>query len=78
MKNLKCDVCSKQVQYIFQLHSLREVYQTKNIIQICEECNSIVDKQLYKLQRKCWDGKIEIGRISKEMKEYIIKLKDKR
>lgn len=75
MKNLQCDICSKQVQYKFQLYNLREVYQTENITQICEDCLSVVDKQLYKIQNKCWNGNISVGDISKELKEYILRLK---
>ena len=75
MKNLQCDICSKQVQYKFQLHTLREVYQTENIAQICEDCLYVVDKQLYKIQTKCWNGNLPVGDISKELKEYILRLK---
>ena len=75
LKNLQCDICSKQVQYKFQLHNLREVYQTENIAQICEDCGSVVDKQLYKIQTECWNGKLPVGDISKELKEYINDLK---
>ena len=75
MKNLQCDICSKQVQYKFQLQNLREVYQTENIAKICEDCISIVDKQLYKIQNKCWNGNLPVGDISKELKEYINGLK---
>ena len=75
MKNLQCDICSKQVQYKFQLHNLREVYQTENVVQICEDCGSVVNKQLYKIQNKCWNGKLPVGDISKELKEYINGLK---
>ena len=54
MKNLQCDICSKQVQYKFQLHTLREIYQTENIAQICEDCGSVVDvgKELEKCIKK--------------------------
>ncbi len=75
MKNLQCDICSKQVQSKFQLENLREVYQTENIVQICEDCLYVVDKQLYKIQNKCWNGKLPVGDISKELKEYILGLK---
>ncbi len=75
MKNLQCDICSKQVQYKFQLENLREIYQTENVAQICEDCGSVVDKQLYKIQTKCWNGKIDVGDISKDLKEYINGLK---
>lgn len=43
MKNLQCDICSKQVQYKFQLHTLREIYQIENVAQICEDCGSVGD-----------------------------------
>ena len=75
MKNLQCDICSKQVHYKFQLYNLRKIYQTENIAQICEDCGSVVDKQLYKIQNKCWNGKLPVGDISKELKEYINGLK---
>ena len=75
MKNLQCDICSKQVQYKFQLENLREIYQTENIAQICEGCSSVVDKQLYKIQNKCWNGNLPVGDISKELKEYILGLR---
>ena len=75
MKNLQCDICSKQVQSKFQLHTLREIYQTENIAQICEDCGSVVNKQLYKIQNKCWKGNLPVGDISKELKEYILGLK---
>ena len=75
MKNLQCDICSKQVQYKFQLENLREVYQTENVAQICEDCLYVVDKQLYKIQNKCWNGKLPVGDISKELKKYINGLK---
>ena len=75
MKNLQCDICSKQVQYKFQLHTLREVYQTENVAQICEDCGSVVDKQLYKIQNKCWNGKLPVGDISKELNKCIVSLK---
>ena len=54
---------------------MREVYQTENIAQICEECLFVVDKQLYKIQNKCWNGKLPVEDISKEVKEYILELK---
>ena len=72
MKNLQCDICSKQVQYKFQLYNLREIYQTENVVRVCEECNYIIDKQL---QRKCWNRKIEIEDISKDLKDFIMKWK---
>ena len=72
MKNLQCDICSKQVQYKFQLHTLGEVYQIENVVRVCEECNYIIDKQL---QRKCWNRKIEIEDISKDLKDFIMKWK---
>ena len=75
MKNLQCDICSKQVQSKFQLENLREVYQTENVAQICEDCGSVVNKQLYKIQTKCWKGNLPVGDISKELKEYILGLK---
>ena len=75
MKNLQCDICSKQVQSKFQLDTLREIYQTENIAQICEDCGSVVNKQLYKIQNKCWKGKLPVEDISKELKEYINGLK---
>ena len=75
MKNLQCDICSKQVQYKFQLYNLREVYQTENVTQICEDCLFVVDKQLYKIQNKCWKGNFPVGAISKELNEYIDGLK---
>ena len=71
MKNLQCDICSKQFQSKFQLENLRKVYQTENVAQICEDCLYVVDKQLYKIQNKCWNGKLPVGDISKELKEYI-------
>ena len=75
LKNLQCDICSKQVQSKFQLENLREVYQTENVAQICEDCLYVVDKQLYKIQNKCWNGNLLVGDISKELKEYINDLK---
>ena len=75
MKNLQCDICSKQVQSKFQLENLREVYRTENIAKICEDCLYVVDKQLYKIQNKCWKGNLPVGDISKELKEYILGLK---
>ena len=68
MKNLQCDICSKQVQSKFQLENLREVYQTENVAQICEDCLYVVDKQLYKIQNKCWNGSLPVGDISKGLK----------
>ena len=76
MKNLQCDICSKQVQSKFQLENLREVYQTENIVQICEDCLYVVDKQLYKIQNKCWNGKLPVGDISKELKTCITSLQE--
>jgi hypothetical protein len=54
MKNLQCDICSKQVQSKFQLENLREVYQTENVAQICEDCLYVVDisKELKKCIKK--------------------------
>ena len=75
MKNLQCDICFKQIQYKFQLENLRGVYQTENVAQICEDCLYVVDKQLYKIQTKCWNGNLPVGDISKELKEYILRLK---
>ena len=75
MKNLQCDICSKQVQYKFQLNTLREIYQTEDIVQVCEECNYIIDKRLQRLQDKCRNGKIEVGDISKDLKGFIVKWK---
>ena len=75
MKNLQCDICSKQVQSKFQLENLREVYQTENVAQICEDCLYVVDKQLYKIQNKCWNGNLPVGHISKELKGFILRLK---
>ena len=75
LKNLQCDICSKQVQYKFQLDTLKEIYQTEDIVQVCEDCLYVIDKRLDKLQRKCWNGEIDVGNISKEMKDYIIKLR---
>ena len=34
-----------------------------------------MDKQLYKIQNKCWNGNLPVGYISKELKEYINGLK---
>ena len=75
MKNLQCDICSKQVQYKFQLNTLREKYQTEDIVQICEDCEYIINKRLQRLQNKCWSGEIEIEDISKELKDFIVKWK---
>ena len=72
MKNLQCDICSKQVQYKFQLHPLREIYQTEDIVQVCEDCEYIINKRL---QRKCWNRKIEIEDISKDLKDFMVKWK---
>ena len=76
MKKLQCGICSKQVQYKFQLHTLREVYQTENIAQICEDCLYVVDKQLYKIQNKCWNDNFPVGDISKELRKYITSLQE--
>ena len=73
MKNLQCDICSKQVQYKFQLNTLREIYQTEDIVQVCEDCEYIINKRLQKLQDKCWSGKITVGDISKELKDFVLK-----
>jgi Fe-S oxidoreductase len=54
---------------------LREIYQTEDIVQICEECGSDINKQLSKIQDKCWSGKIEVEDISKELKEFMVKWK---
>lgn len=75
LKNLQCDICSKQVQYKFQLHPLREIYQTEGIVQICEDCEYIINNRLQRLQDNCWSGKIRVGDISKELKEFIIRYK---
>ena len=75
MKNLQCDICSKQFQSKFQLENLRKVYQTENVAQICEDCLYVVDKQLYIIQNKCWKGNLPVEDISKELKEYILRLK---
>ena len=75
MKNLQCDICSKQVQYKFQLNTLREIYQTEDIVQVCEDCEYIINKRLQKLQDKCWSGKITVGDISKELKDFMVKWK---
>ncbi len=75
MKNLQCDICFKQVQSKFQLHTLREIYQTENVAQICEDCLYVVDKQLYIIQNKCWKGNLPVEDIPKELKEYINGLK---
>ena len=75
MKNLQCDICSKQFQSKFQLENLRKVYQTENVAQICEDCLYVVDKQLYIIQNKCWKGNLPVEDISKELKEYINGLK---
>ena len=75
LKNLQCDICSKQVQYKFQLHPLREIYQTEDIVQICEDCEYIINKRLQRLQNKCWNGKIDVGDISKDLKGFIVKWK---
>ena len=63
MTNEQCDICSKQVQYKFQLHTLREVYQTENIAQICEDCGS--DGDVGKELKKCIDS----------LKECVLNLK---
>ena len=75
LKNLQCDICSKQVQYKFQLHTLREIYQTEGIVQICEGCEYIINKRLQRLQNKCWSGEIDVGDISKDLKGFIVKWK---
>ena len=75
LKNLQCDICSKQVQYKFQLNTLREIYQTEDIVQICEDCEYIINKRPQRLQDKCWSGKIAVGDISKELKDFIVKWK---
>lgn len=75
MKNLQCDICSKQVQYKFQLSTLREKYQTEDIVQVCEDCEYIINKRLQKLQDKCWSGGIKIEDISKDLKDFIVKWK---
>ena len=75
MKHLQCAICSKQVQYKFQLHNLREVYQTEDGVQICEGCEYIINKRLQRLQNKCWNGKIDVGDISKDLKGFIVKWK---
>jgi hypothetical protein len=54
---------------------LREIYQTEDIVQICEECGSDINKQLYKIQDKCWSGKIAVEDISKELKDFMVKWK---
>jgi hypothetical protein len=54
---------------------LREIYQTEDIVQVCEDCEYIINKRLQRLQDKCWSGKIAVGDISKELKEHIIRLK---
>ena len=76
MKNLQCDICSKQVQSKFQLENLREVYQTENIAQICEDCLSIVDEVLYKIQNKCWKGESSCWRYLKRVKGIYKWFKD--
>ena len=63
MKNLQCDICSKQVQYKFQLHNLRKIYQTENIAQICGDCIFVVDV-----------GK-ELERCIVSLKECVLNLK---
>lgn len=75
LKNLQCDICSKQVLNKLQLHTLREIYQTEDIVQICEDCGYIINKRLDRLQTKCWNGKIAVGDISKELKDFIVKWK---
>ena len=75
MKNLQCNICSKQVLNKLQLHTLREIYQTEGIVRVCEECNYIIDKRLQRLQDKCRNGKIEVGDISKDLKGFIVKWK---
>ena len=76
MKNLQCDICSKQVQSKFQLENLREVYQTENIAQICEVCGSVVDKQLYKIQTKSYNDNFPVGDVEKELEKCIVSLKE--
>ena len=71
----KCDICSKQVQYKFQLNTLREIYQTKDIVQICEDCEYIINKRLQRLQNKCWNKEAKVEDISKELKDFIVKWK---
>ena len=75
MKNLQCDICSKQIQSKFLLSTLREKYQTEDIVQICEGCEYIINKRLQRLQNKCWSGEIVVGGISKELKEFMVKWK---
>ena len=78
MKNLQCDqgdICFKQIQYKFELCNLREIYQTEGIVQVCEDCGSDINKQLKKLQNKFWNGKLPVKDISKELKNYIIRLR---
>jgi hypothetical protein len=74
-KQLQCDICSKQVQSKFLLYNLREIYQTEDIVQVCEGCEYIINKRLQRLQNKCWNGKIDVGDISKELKEFMVKWK---
>jgi hypothetical protein len=74
-KQLQCDICSKQVQSKFLLYNLREIYQTEDIVQVCEGCEYIINRQLQKLQDKCWSGEIAIGDISKKLKDFIVKWK---
>lgn len=75
MKNLQCDICSKQVQYKFQLNTLREIYQTEDIVRVCDDCEYIINKRLQRLQDKCWNGKNGIEDISKDLKGFMLKWK---
>jgi hypothetical protein len=75
LKNLQCDICSKQIQSKFLLSTLREKYQTEDIVQICEDCEYIINKRLQRLQNKCWSGEIKIEDISKELKGFMVKWK---
>ena len=48
MKNLQCDICSKQVQNKLMLRTLREIYQTKDVAQVCEDCGERLSSKILK------------------------------
>ena len=67
LKNLQCDICSKQVQNKLMLHTLKEIYQTKDVVRVCEDCGERLSSKILK----------EIAEYMSRIEELNIKNKPK-
>ena len=43
----RCDICNGRSEV---LNKLRDIYQTKEIVDVCFDCEAIINEQLHKIQ----------------------------